>query len=82
MNNYERARIFIYNIMLLKICLKVLVTIQLTMYMLFLYVTEFLAESNEGNYFFIRSRYSGSWPLKRNGLEELSTEILGMEAVY
>lgn len=49
------------------------------MCMLFLYVTEFLAESNEGNYFFIRSRYSGSWPLKRNGLEELSTEILGME---
>lgn len=52
MNNYERARSFIYNIMLLKICLKVLVTIQLTMYMRFLYVTEFLAESNEGNFFY------------------------------
>jgi len=60
-------------------CLKVLVTLHLTMCMLFLYVTEFLAESKEGSYFFIRSRYSGSWPLKRKGLEELSTEILGME---
>lgn len=47
----RRARSFIYNIMLLKICLKVLVTIQLTMYMRFLYVTEFLAESNEETFF-------------------------------
>lgn len=63
----------------MKICLKVLVTSDLTVCMLFLYVTEFLAESNEGKYFFIRSRHSGSWLLKRNGLKELLAEVLGME---
>lgn len=62
----------------LKICLKVLVTIQLTMYMRFLYVTEFLAESNEGNFFYSKAD-TVVLASKRKGLEELSTEILGME---
>lgn len=48
--------------------------------MLFLYITEFLAESNEENYFLFKAdTVSPGFFFLRNGLEKLSTEILGMD---